>query len=207
MILLLEIITQPQDKLVSVNSVVNLTCASSLSSNVTFSWTHNGVSNINQSSSTTGDTSILTITNVRQSDAGSYVCTVSSGSVSVMSNTATLTVYGKCLYCFMWRSYTICNLIGDPIISDHPTGDNVVIGRSITLICRASGLGILVYSWERSSGSNWTSVSNDNTTSYTTDTTLAIGQYMYRCRVSNEAGPVVSNIATVNVYGEYCPNM
>jgi len=95
MILLLEIITHPQDKLVSVNSVVNLRCTSSLSSNVTFSWTHNEISVINQSSSTTGGTSILTITNMRDSDVGSYVCTVSSGTVSVMSNTATLTVFGK----------------------------------------------------------------------------------------------------------------
>ena len=78
------------------------------------------------------------------------------------------------------------------------------LGESIILMCRASGIGALVYSWERSSGSSWTTVSIDNTTSYTTDTTLAIGQYMYRCRVSNEAGSVVSNIATVNVYGEYC---
>ena len=31
---------------------------------------------------------------MRGSDAGSYVCTVTSGSLSVMSNTATLTVYG-----------------------------------------------------------------------------------------------------------------
>ena len=79
---------------------------------------------------------------------------------------------------------------------------------SIVLTCRAGSLGTLMYSWERrSSGSSWTTVSNDNTTSYTTNTTLAIGQYMYRCRVSNEAGSVVSNNAIVNVYGEYCPNM
>ena len=58
-----------------------------------------------------------------------------------------------------------------------------------------------MYSWKRSSGSNWTTVSDDNATSYTTDTTLAIGQYLYRCRVSNEAGSVVSNIAIVNVHG------
>ena len=69
-----------------------LRCTSSLSSDVTFSWTHNGTSI--SGSSTTGDTSILTITSVRDSDAGSYVCTVTSGSLSVMSNTATLTVYG-----------------------------------------------------------------------------------------------------------------
>ena len=74
-------------------------------------------------------------------------------------------------------------------------------------MCQATSVGIVVYSWERSSGSSWTTVSNDSTTSYTTDTTLAIGQYMYRCRVSNDAGSVVSNNAIVNVYGEYCPNM
>ena len=87
-----EISTNPHNKLVAANSKANLTCTSSLSSNVTFSWTHNGTSITG--SSTTGDTSILTITSVRNSDAGSYVCTVRSGSVSVMSNTATLTVYG-----------------------------------------------------------------------------------------------------------------
>ena len=94
--------------------------------------------------------------------------------------------------------------LGPPEITDHPTSGDVPMGRSITLMCRASGLGTLVYSWERSSfGSNWTTVSNDNTTSYTTDTTLTIGEYMYRCRVSNEAGSVVSNSTTVNVCGEY----
>ena len=104
-------------------------------------------------------------------------------------------------------SYTICHCLGPPVITGHPTGNDIPMEKSITLMCRASGQGTLVYSWERSSGSSWTTVSNDNTTSYTTDTTLAIGQYMYRCRVSNEAGSVVSNNATVNVYGEYCPNM
>jgi len=73
-------------------------------------------------------------------------------------------------------------------------------------MCRASGLR-LTYSWERSSsGSSWTTVSKDNTTLYTTNTTLTSGQYKYRCRVSNEAGSVVSNSATVNVYGECCIN-
>ena len=67
-------------------------CTSSVSSNVTFSWTHNGTSI--SGSTTTDDTSILKITSVRGSDAGIYVCTVTSGSLSVMSNTATLTVYG-----------------------------------------------------------------------------------------------------------------
>ena len=100
-------------------------------------------------------------------------------------------------------------LLGPPLVTNHPSSSNdIPAGSNVILICRASGLGTLMYSWERSSGSSsWTTVSNDNTTSYTTDTTLAVGQYMYRCRVSNEAGSVVSNNAIVNVYGEYCPNM
>ena len=70
-------------------------------------------------------------------------------------------------------------------------------------MCRASGLGTLRYSWGRSSsGSGWTTVSNDNTTLYTTNTTLTSGQYMYRCRVRNEAGSIWSKPTTVNVYGE-----
>ena len=89
---LTEIISHPQAKVIAVNSTVSLTCTSSLSSNVTFSWTHNGRSI--SGSSTTGDTSILTITSVRNSDVGSYLCTVRSGSVSVMSNTAILTIFG-----------------------------------------------------------------------------------------------------------------
>ena len=94
--------------------------------------------------------------------------------------------------------------VGVPEILEHPINGDVPMNESIVLTCTASGLGTLVYTWERSSGSSsWTTVSNDNT-SYTTDTTLDIGQYMYRCRVSNDAGSVVSNNAIVNVYGEYC---
>ena len=70
-------------------------------------------------------------------------------------------------------------------------------------MCSASGSGTLTFSWDRSiNGSNWTTVSNDNTTTYTTDTTLAIGQYVYRCRVSNEDESVVSTNATVDMYGK-----
>ena len=93
------------------------------------------------------------------------------------------------------------------MITDHPSSRSYIpVGSSITLMCRATGSDVLVYSWESilNSGGIWTTVSNDNTTSYTTNTTLAIGQYMYRCRVSNKDGSVVSNKAIVNVCGEYC---
>ena len=62
-----------------------------------FSWTHNGTI-IRNTLLINGDTSKLTTNNVRYSDSGSYVCIVRSGSLSVISNTATITVYGKLKY-------------------------------------------------------------------------------------------------------------
>ena len=91
---LTEIITHPQDKILELNSTISFRCRASISSNITFSWTHNG-EYVSQSLLTTvGDTSILTITNVAHDDIGSYVCTVSSGSLSAQSNAATLASIG-----------------------------------------------------------------------------------------------------------------
>ena len=96
--------------------------------------------------------------------------------------------------------------IGPPLITGSPTNVTIAAGRTTTLTCSADGGGTLMYSWERRSGSNWTHINNANRQSYTTNSNVAVGQYTYRCVVTNEAGSVVSNSATVNVYGEYCPN-
>jgi len=66
-------------------------------------------------STLTGDTSILTITSVRSS---SYVCTVWSGSLSVMSKTASLTVYGMFRVCVALVSLCVLleNIISAPVL-------------------------------------------------------------------------------------------
>ena len=73
---------------------------------MTFSWTHNGT-NIKRahSSVTNAASNALTISNVRYSDGGSYVCIVKSGSLSVTSNTATITVYGKLKCSYVCQLY------------------------------------------------------------------------------------------------------
>ena len=94
-LLILEIISHPRNKQLLIGSNLILICTSSVSSNVTFSWTHNGTI-IKRQLAANGDTSRLTISNVRYSDGGSYVCIVGSGILSVTSNTATITIlYGK----------------------------------------------------------------------------------------------------------------
>ena len=71
---------------------------------MTFSWTHNGTNVRRTHLLISGATSRLTIRNVRYSDGGSYVCIVKRGSLSVTSNTATITVYGKL------KSIYVCQL-------------------------------------------------------------------------------------------------
>ena len=98
--LILEITTHPRSKQLLFDSNLILTCTSSLSSNVMHSWTHNGTTIKNQLL-VNGDTSRLTIRNVRYSDGGSYMCIVRNGSLSVTSNTATISVYGKLKYSYV----------------------------------------------------------------------------------------------------------
>ena len=95
--LILEIITHPRSKQLLIDSNLTLTCTSSLSPDVIHLWTHNGTT-IKSQLLLNGDTSRLTLSNVRYSNGGSYVCIVRSGSLSVTSNTATITIYGKLKY-------------------------------------------------------------------------------------------------------------
>ena len=67
---------------------------------------------------------------------------------------------------------------------------------TVTLQCRATGDGSLIYYWERNDSGDWITVDNNNRTSYTTGT---IGQY--RCYVTNEVGSVVSPVITL--YSKY----
>ena len=102
--MILEIITHPQNRKLKFGSDVTLICTSSLSSNVTFLWTHNGNIVWNYLS-VNGATSRLTLSNVRYSDGGSYVCIVEKGSLSVTSKAATITINGKLnctLYFINW---------------------------------------------------------------------------------------------------------
>ena len=92
---IIEITTHPDNKRAEIDSTVTLTCTSSiLSSDVTFTWTHNGT-NFRQQQPINSITSRLTISNVSYSNGGSYVCIIEKGTLSVTSNIATITVYGK----------------------------------------------------------------------------------------------------------------
>ena len=92
-----------------------------------------------------------------------------------------------------------CN-VGPPVIQ-QPKRDNRKPVRKhsrqsrVTLHCKASGYGSLIYYWESRLTENhkWSTIKyNTNKTSYTTANTA-----QYRCNVTNEAGSVVSPVYTV----------
>ncbi|XP_065918156.1 contactin-3-like isoform X3 [Dysidea avara] len=172
----LKITTHPQDRLVPVGSSVRLTCTSSVSSNVTFSWTSDGRDVTGQSTST-GDTSILTITSVRSSDDGSYVCTVRSGSLSVMSNTASLTVYE---------------------ITTHPSSTTVIALQDVTLTCSAS-VDDVTYSWHRDGSSVPSKSRGQNSNMLIITRATPRDEGIYYCMANKEGISVESSIARVRV--------
>ena len=88
------------------------------------------------------------------------------------------------------------------MITTQPIGANVPIRGDITLTCQAIGQDPMMFTWETYNDiSNWHAVDTSNTTSYTVRTE-ADGNFMYRCRVENEAGSVTSDEASINVFGK-----
>ena len=87
---------------------------------------------------------------------------------------------------------------GPPVIKQPLHKNNVPLkkGSSSNISCRAAGYGSLTYYWEKKDSKGWITVDSNNKTSFETTNT---GQY--RCKVTNEAGSVVSPVITA--YGEY----
>ena len=94
-IFIIEITSHPQSKQVLIGSKVSLTCTSSVSSSVKFSWINNGRKlqyDTDRMLISTGGSSTLFIAEVKSRDAGDYVCEARCGSLLVISTAATLTV-------------------------------------------------------------------------------------------------------------------
>ena len=90
-----------------------------------------------------------------------------------------------------------------PAISSQPGAATVTEGATATFTVAATGTAPLAYQWELSTngGVSWANAPVDAaSSSYTTPaTTFAFNGYAYRVRVSNSAGAVTSNSATLTV--------
>ena len=89
-----------------------------------------------------------------------------------------------------------------PSISTHPQNVTVAAGQPASFSVTASGTGPLQYQWQR----NGVNISGANASTYTLSTTTAADSgAMFRAIVSNGAGSVTSNPATLTVLSNVAP--
>ena len=86
--------------------------------------------------------------------------------------------------------------ITPPVIMTHPSSQTVALGESATFSAAATGSGPLTYQWQK----DGTAITGAVSSGYTTPpVTLAESGAKFRVLVSNSAGSVTSNPATLTV--------
>ena len=120
--------------------------------------------------------------------AGIYTVTVTATADATKNASATLTV-------------TTANQ--SPVITSQPVNQTVTAGQNATFSVTANGTPAPTFQWQVStnSGSTWSNVSSGGTgaTLTLTSVTAAMNNYRYRVSVTNSAGSVTSNSATLTV--------
>ena len=88
-----------------------------------------------------------------------------------------------------------------PTITTQSENQTVTVGQTASFTVTATGEN-LSYQWQQStdSGQNWTNIGDATDATYTEEaTTTSMNGYQYRCVVSNSAGSVTSEVATLTV--------
>ena len=171
-----SITTQPVNQTVTVGQTATFTVVATGTAPLSYQWQKNGtaISGATSASYTTAATT--------SSDNGAqFVVVVSNSAGSVTSNAATLTVNAGAVA---------------PLITTQPANQTVTVGQMATFTVVATGTAPLSYQWQK----NTTAISGATSASYTTPaTTSADNGAKFVVVVSNTAGSVTSNAATLTV--------
>ena len=130
-----------------------------------------------------GNSASYSVVTEERHNGYSYRCTVSDGASSLTSDAAQLTVASK------------------PVITAQPSSLTVKEGAAATFTVAASGDG-LTYQWyyQKAGSTSWSACKNNGTSaSYTVVTEARHNGYSYRCKVSNSAGSVYTEAASLTV--------
>ncbi len=183
------ITTQPKSVTAAPDTTAKFTVVASGSS-LTYQWqvSTNGGSTWSDSPATGNKTATLSIPVTTSRNGYKYRCVVKSGSSSVTSAAATLTVSAS----------------GKPVITTQPTNVTAAEGGNATFKVVASGSG-LSYQWQylAPGGSTWSNspATGNKTATLTVPVTSGRNGYKYRCVVKNSSGTVTSSAATLTVSG------
>ena len=163
--------TQPIPQGIVVGNPATISLIASSIEPIGYQWRKNGVAIAGATSSS------YTIPAVATSDVGTYSCIVSDYDELFLSSGATLTVHVP------------------PAITSQATSLTVLRNASATFSVTATGTPAPTYQWQFNSSP----ISGATSASYTIASAQAANAGDYTCVVTNAAGSVMSNIATLTV--------
>lgn len=179
----LAILRHPGGLLRDLGVSATFTVAATGNNALTYQWRRNGTPLSNSARISGVNTPVLTITDLRASDANSYTVTVSTPTSNLTSNPALLSV------------------LAAPEITQHPVSATRDLGDSVTFSGGATGAATLAYRWHHGA-----TALNDGpgvagaTTSTLTLTNLPFTRAGdYTLRVTNTHGQDTSTVATLTV--------
>jgi hypothetical protein len=171
-----SITTQPTSQTVTAGQTASFSAAATGTAPLNYQWRKNGTA-ISGTTSSSYTTPAIT-----SSDNGAqFTVTVSNTAGSVTSNAATLTVNAAPVA---------------PSITTQPSNQTVTAGQTASFSVAATGTAPLNYQWSK----NGTAISGATSSTYTTPTTISSDNgAQFTVTVSNTAGSVTSNAATLTV--------
>jgi (2Fe-2S) ferredoxin len=169
-----SITTQPTNQTVNAGATATFTVVATGTAPLTYQWKSGGTA-INGATAASYTTPVLAVAN----SGTSYTVVVSNSAGSVTSSAATVTV----------------NAVA-PSITTQPANQTVNDGATATFTVVATGTAPLTYQWSKGG----TAISGATAASYTTPAlTVSNSGTSYTVMVSNSAGNMTSNPATVTV--------
>ena len=130
-----------------------------------------------------------------------YQCVISNSAGSVTTGTATLTVTEDVMP-------PVQPTVKKPGISKQPQNVSVKAGEQATFTVKATGTD-LTYQWQinRNNGKGFVDITGADKASYTTGVAdMLCNGYKYQCVISNSAGSVTTNAATLTVTESTTPS-
>jgi hypothetical protein len=165
--------TQPSSTAVAVGASATFTVVATGTPAPTYQW-NKGTTAIGGATSAT-----YTIPAAAIGDAGSYTVTVTNTAGSITSTAATLTV----------------NAIGAPTITIQPIAQTVTAGSTAIFMVAASGTPAPTYQWSKGG----TAISGATGATFIISNAASANAGSYSVTVTNSAGSVASNAATLTV--------
>ncbi|MBR5343630.1 MAG: immunoglobulin domain-containing protein [Oscillospiraceae bacterium] len=182
------ITTQPKSQTVSEGSTAKFTVKATGATGYRWQYRTSSTGSWNNCTSATAgyNKATLQVSATKARNGYQYRCKVSNAAASVTSSTVTLTV----------KSTTV-----KPTITTQPKSAKVYVNTTASFTVAADGAASYQWYYRTSSSGSWAKSTTDGNTTKTLKIkgTTARNGYQYRCKVSNEAGYVYTNAATLTV--------